>query len=132
MFSLFKRKKSIGHRDGGNRPSKSFAVGGTAIEIGLWTSDRRSLGDKYRFKLSRIDESGRRYTSLRAKDVMVLPAVALKLAQVFFDTEEDKQTKMELGHFISLISDHERIRKASMGQAMFNGAIDTDCGQPDC
>ncbi len=129
MFQIFKRQKRSGHREGGNRPLKSFAVPGTTIQVGVWDSGKQELGEKYRFKLSRVSETGRRHTALQALDVMVLPAVALKLAQVFFDTADDEHTKKELGHFIALMSDYERVRKASMGQAIVNGATDSDCGQ---
>ena len=130
MFHLFKRKKRSGHRDGGgNRPLQSFSVDGTSIIVGVCDSGRQPLGEKYRFKLSRISETGRRYSALQALDVMVLPAVALKLARVFFDSTEEPQVKKELGHFIALMQDYENVRKASMGQAIVNGAIESDCGQ---
>ncbi len=134
MLHLFKRKKRSGHRDGGgNRPVKSFAVDGTgtgtAISVAVWDSGRQPLGEKYRFKLSRVSETGKRYTALQALDVMVLPAVALKLARVFFDSTEEPETKKNLGHFIALMQDYENVRKASMGQAIVNGAIESDCGQ---
>lgn len=134
MFHLFKRKKRSGHRDGGNRPAKSFVVNGgsTAIEVGVWDSgNHKSIGEKYRFKISR-SENGRRYSALKALDVMLLPSVALKLAQVFFDSAEDTEAKKTLGHFIALLQDYENVRKASMGQAIVNGAIESDCGQFGC
>jgi len=134
MFQFFKRKnKRSGHRDAGNRPVKSFAVDGagtgTAISVAVWDSGRQPLGEKYRFKLSRVSETGRRYTALQALDVMVLPAVALKLARVFFDSTEESQVKRELGHFIALMQDYENVRKASMGEALLNGVAESDCGQ---
>lgn len=130
MFRFFKRKnKRSGHRDAGNRPLKSFAVDGTSIHVGVWDSGRQPLGEKYRFKLSRVSETGRRYTALQALDVMVLPAVALKLARVFFDSTEETQVKKELGVFIALLQDYENVRKASTGEALLNGAAESDCGQ---
>lgn len=131
MFQIFKRqkKKRFGHRDGSNRPEKSFIVDGTSIQVGVWDSGRQPLGEKYRFKLSRFSENGRRYSALGALDVMVLPAVALKLAQVFFDSTEDTEVKKDLGHFIALMQDYENVRRASMGQALVNGAASPDCGQ---
>jgi hypothetical protein len=129
MFQIFKlRKRRFANRTD-NRPKKSFTVDGTSISVGVWDSGRQPLGEKYRFKLSRISESGRRYSALQAKDIFVLPSVALKLAQVFLESTDDVETKKELVHFIALVSDYEKVRKASMGQAIFNGAATSDCGQ---
>ncbi|MEM8671140.1 MAG: hypothetical protein AAGG48_26685 [Planctomycetota bacterium] len=82
--------------------------------------------------MSRISESGRRYTSLNALDVVHMPAACLKLAEFLCENSEDEQAKMQFAHFKVLLRDFERLRKASMGQAYSNVAADFDCGHTGC
>lgn len=137
MFRILKRVNKRALLGGkSNRPDRSFSIPNSSVEVGVWDSGKTPFSEKYRFTLTRRGEHGRRYASLGALDLKLLPTVALKLAELFFESTDEVLIKKDLGRFISLIRDFESIvedyesgGQASKGYLLFQGAADSDCGQ---
>lgn len=102
-----------------NPPVTSFRVQGTDIEVGIWRNEHDKV--KYRFKLSRVGENGRRFTALSAEDVLMLPAVTLKLCEVFAGSKIDETTRARLVNLQDLLMDIEMLHKGSTGHLLHEG-----------
>ncbi len=111
-----------------NLPASSFRVQGTDIEVGIWRNEYDQNKVKYRFKLSRVGENGRRFTALGAEDVMRLPAVTLALCKVFSMSKIDEDVRARLISLQETLEDMEMLRKGSAGE-LLHDSRGSRCGE---